>query len=145
MGESQSHSIIRDVAQPAAVIVRTSPVIEALEDALAEEIEFKRMESSSDEEEDSLPCRVAMLAESIRLERSALQMQVVTEEGKQDEVIKAALPKEPQYLFSQPGLCDCVAALEEAEMEAREAFIRQASGEDEDHITLLQDSIVTLM
>jgi hypothetical protein len=146
---SQSHSIIRDVvvAQSAAVIVHTSPVIEALEDALAEEIEFKRMESSSDEEEDALPCRVAMLTASIRLERAALQVQVVIEEEKGlcMDGSHGDLPKEPQYLFSQPGLCDCVAALEEAEMEAHEAFIRQASGEDDDHIMLLQDSIATLM
>jgi hypothetical protein len=143
---SQSHSIISDVAvaQPAAVTVHTSQVIEALEDALAEEIEFKRMESSSDEEEDAMPCRVAMLTESIRLERAALQMQAVTE-GHEDQAERAALPKVPQYLFSQPGQCDCVAALEEAEMEAHEAFIRQASGEDDDHIMLLQDSIATLM
>lgn len=48
-------------------------LLEALEDALAEEIEAKQLESSSDEEEDALPCRVAMLSESIHSESAGLQ------------------------------------------------------------------------
>jgi hypothetical protein len=127
-------------AVPDAVVgpnVQASPVIEALTDAFAEEVEFQRFVSGNDTEDEPLPCRVTMLEDSIKRESAAH----VANHEEQRKAKDMPAPSAPQYLFSQPGVCDSVAAMEEAAADMHEMFVRQASGEDEDQLASLQESV----
>jgi len=120
--------------------LQSSPVLEALHDAYAEEVEFQRFVSNGSDDFEPLPCRVTMLEDSIVSESTAGadkdSLYILKEQREKEKLA----PKAPQYMFSQPGMCDSVAAMEEAAAEAAE-FMRQASGESEGQLDSLHESV----
>lgn len=113
-------AMVQKKPQPVAQPQLSSEELEALQDALAEAAEFHRQESGADSDHEEL-LKSSMHAEEAHLVRQ----------------------RAPSAEYTPIEKCP-IEALEEAHAEMHDAFLRQTSGEEDDHLDSIADSIAHL-